>query len=138
MADLDVVTQSDKIHTKISEVYKDIKAGLGSSAPTGTGIFPDFPTFNLPAFNEEFDYSELNRFANNMVKESANYAAGSATETSHLAASVLRELDMMGLSKFEHYSIAYQEADVDQQYYDSRLYFNKGLLQGISVKGTLA
>lgn len=110
--------QADSIYTELSAFYADMATKLQSG-----GEFPKAGELSL-------DHSELLRLAMDFRDRSANYAAGSAVETIHLAVAFAREYGMRVKAKDEYYLDSASEYTKEGDYYNNLKAMHISALQG--------
>lgn len=120
--------QCEQIYNSLSQFYT-----LTAGAVQNGGSFP-----KVSDIASSLEYTELHRYAYNNSDSSANFMTGSAVETVHLAASVLREYGMRIRSKSEYYAEGFDDHSRESDYYKSMSSFNVGMLQGNYTDGSLA
>jgi hypothetical protein len=123
----EALTQVEDMFGALTKFAKDAQAGLDA------GVFP-----SVSDIATKFDTSQLNTYANAMKNMPANFMTGSAVETVHLAAAVMREYGMRVKGKADYYLDNASHTAQESDYYDSLKSMHTGALNGVYSTGSLA
>lgn len=121
------ITQSDAIYDALSAFYQAVSDAVknGTAPPNASGLATSLT------------YTELQAMASLASKSSPTFAIGSAVETTHLAASVLREYGMRVKGKSEYYQAGIDDHANESDYFDKLKYMHGASLAGTNINGSL-
>jgi hypothetical protein len=120
-------TQSDAVYSGLSSYYKAVSDALqnGTEVPSVGSIVGSL------------SFTDLETMASLHSKGTPSYAVGSAVETAHLAASIIREYVIRVKTKAEYYSDGISSHSTESDYFDKLKYMHGSAIAGGSINGSL-
>lgn len=120
-------SQSDAVYDGLSAYYKAVSDAIQNGTP-------------VPSAGDiagSLSYTDLESMASLNSRGTPSYAVGSAVETTHLAASVLREYAIRVKPKSEYYSDGVKSHSSESDYFDKLKYMHGSAISGKSINGSL-
>jgi len=119
--------QTAVVYQSLSDFYKEVGLAIANCTTVPT----------IGSIASSLKFADLETMSAVNSKTTPTFSVGSAVETTHLAASVLREYGMRVKSKGEYYSDGIAGSATESDYFDKMKYMHHSAVQGGSISGSL-
>ena len=115
------------VYQSLSDFYKAVSLAIANCTTIPS----------IGSIASSLNFTDLETMAAINSKTTPTFSVGSAVETTHLAAAVLREYGMRVKGKGEYYTDGITSSATESDYFDKMKYMHHSAVQGGSISGSL-